>query len=78
MGNWKMKMMMMMSRPRRTQQQGVSYVPGHLTKMTTETMMGTPMMELTETMAPPLMMVPETMATTVAAAMTMATAVRFL
>jgi hypothetical protein len=71
------KRRMTTSRPRRTRWQGVSCAPGHLTRMTTEmtagtSTMGTPTMEPTATMAPPVMTVLETM-TTAAAAMTMAT-----
>jgi hypothetical protein len=84
MGNWKMKMttMMcprkgttppqkrrrMMSQPRRTRRQGVSYAPGHLMKTT----------EATATMAPLVMTVPETMAATTVVAMMMVTLARFL
>jgi hypothetical protein len=92
MRNWKMKMMMCpgkgttppqktrmtMSQLRRTPWQGVSYVPGHLTKMTTEMIAGTLMMEPTAMKAPPVVMVPEMMAATAAVVMTMATSARFL
>jgi hypothetical protein len=67
-----------MSQPRRTQRLGVSCTPGHLTKTTTETMVGTPTTEPTVMMAPPVMTVPETMAVTAVVVMTMVTSARFL
>jgi hypothetical protein len=94
MGNSKMKMMTMTcprkgtnpprkrrrttSRPRRTRRQEVSCAPGCLTKMTTETTVGSPMTELMATMDPLVMMVPETMVVTAAATMMMLTLARFL
>jgi hypothetical protein len=85
-GNWKMRTMMMtslgmgttppqkmtmMSRPRRTWRQGVSCAPGHPTKMTMETMTGTPMTEPIVMMALLVMTVLEMMAATGAAATAM-------
>jgi hypothetical protein len=72
------KRRMTMSRPRRTRRQGVSCVPGRLTKAMTEMTAGTPTTELTAMMAPPVMTVPETMAVIAATTMTMATSTRFL
>jgi hypothetical protein len=81
-GNWKMRMttMMslgmgtpppqkttMMSQLRRTRRQGVSCEPGRLTRTTTETTVGTPMMEPIVMMAPPVTMALEMMAATRAA-----------